>query len=363
MKAFLVRTCLFLLLVLPFCRSRAADWWSISDADFVSQYGNLATGSQAQQSQFAWMLFARANQRVTFNQQTFSQWELWASDLDTFSPNVPTFTAAKKVRTRPHLQVSRLAVLLKSPHALSLTNPFPPSGGGEEVTRNALSYGYISGKGLNTQAGIVSYLATANAKIDFPLGAVETKALWVRAAIPGTYQVAGFSLTGLHLMVKIAPRPANPFTDDTPSWFWTTFEFKNNPGLVAAQKLITYGDALPVAQVTTLLTQAGLSGTPFVNYVSDGQQIQYDDAKNKNIVLGNTQIEWFLANPQNHNPTTWKSWSSSCHSCHGQASGQPSGTGVNFFSFTGPVGALTGADLPPNGYQSLDFVWALANAQ
>lgn len=363
MKRLLPRSLLFLLLIASFCSAQTTGWWSLSDADFVAQYGKLATGTQAQQSQFAWMLFARANQPVTFNQQTFSQWELWPSDPDTFAPNAPAFTPANKIRTRPHLQPSRLATFARAAHRLSLVNPFPPGGGGEEVTRNPLSYDYIIGKGLNTQAGIVKYLASSAAKIDFPMGAVETKAFWVRGTVPGAYQVAGFSLTGIHLMVKIAARPNDPFTDNTPSWFWTTFEFKNNKGLSAAQKFITYGDVLPPGGAAKLLTEAGLANTPFANYVSNGQQIQYYDAKNKTIVLGNTQIEWFLANPANQNPVTWKSWSSSCHSCHGQASGQPSGGGMTFFEFTGPVGPLTGANLPPAGYQSLDFVWALANAQ
>lgn len=353
---------LLLLLVLGAGRAFAADWWNMSDADFVKQYAKLATGTQAEQSQFAWMLFARANQPTKFNNQTFSQWELWPSDPDTFAPNVQKFTAQNKVRTRPHLQAPALQILLKTPNALkAMVNPFPS--GGEEVTRNLLSYDYITGKGLNTQAGIAKFLSGAGAKIDFPLGAVETKAFWVRGAVAGAYQVGGFSLTGIHLMMKVAPRPANPFTDNTPSWFWTTFEFKNNTGLSAAQKFITYGDALPPAQVTQLLTQAGLATSAFANYVCDGVQIQFSDSKNPAIVLGNTQIEWFLATPANHSPTTWTSWSSSCHSCHAQASGQVNGQSINFFEFTGPVGPLTGANLPPSGYQSFDFVWALFRAQ
>ena len=362
MKNIANRFVLPLLTVFSASSAFAADWWNMPDPDFVKQYGNLATGTQVQQSQFAWMLFARVNQPVPFQGQTFSQWELWPSDHDTFAPNMGLFTAQTKVRTRPHLQVSKLAVLLNSPHTLNaLMNPFPS--GGEEVTRNRLSYDYIIGKGLNTQAGIAKFLSASGAKVDFPIGTVEIKAFWVRGAIAGSYQVAGFSLTGIHVMMKIAPRPGNPFIDNSPSWFWTTFEFKQNKGLAAAQKLITYGDALPSAQVTTLLNQSGLGATPFVNYGSDGTQIQFSDVKTKNIVLGNTQIEWFLAHPANHDPTTWKSWSSSCHSCHAQASGQPSGQAVNFFSFTGPVGPLTGTNLPPSGDQSFDFVWALFNAQ
>lgn len=363
MKTIVPRFLLLLLLLAPFCRGQSANWWSLSDSDFITQNGSLATGTQVQQSTFAWMVFARANQRVTTGQGTFSQWELWPSDAQTFNPNAAPFDASKVIRKRPHLQQSRLSAFAGPAHQGSLTNPFPPSGGGEEVTRNALSYGYIMGKGLNTQAGIAQYLGTTGAKIDFPLGTVETKAFWVSGAVAGAYQVGGFSLTGLHLMVKIAPRPADPFTATTPSWFWTTFEFNGNTGLAAAQKLITYGDVLPAGGAATLLNQAGLGGTPFANYVSDGQQIQYADATNPTIVLGNTQIEWFLANPANHQPSTWKSWSSSCHSCHGQASGQPGGNGMTFFNFTGPVGPLTGSNLPPPGYQSLDFVWALFNAQ
>src|SRR5581483_4689594 len=128
-------------------------------------------------------------------------------------------------------------------------------------------------KQLNTQQGIAAYLGQQGNRIDFPSGAVETKAWWVRGAVPGAYQVGGFSLTALHLMVKVRPTPTQPFTDDNPSWFWTTFELKSNQGLAAAQKFITYGDALPAGESQMLLQQAGLGGTPFVNYVSDGQQI------------------------------------------------------------------------------------------
>ena len=53
----------------------AADWWNMPDADFAQQYGKLAVGSQQDQSKFAWMLFARANQPTTCGGGTFSQWE------------------------------------------------------------------------------------------------------------------------------------------------------------------------------------------------------------------------------------------------------------------------------------------------
>jgi hypothetical protein len=347
----------------PVAVPAVADWWTLADLDFVTQYGKLATGTQPEQSQFAWMLFARVNQQVTAatNQQKFSQWELWASDPDTFSPDVPRFEAIKKVRTRPHLQPIQQLRMFSDHARVAEANPFPQVG--QEVTRNSISYDYIMGKHLNTSRGIATYLGVQGNKIDFPVGAIETKAVWVRGAIAGAYQVGGLSLTGLHLMVKVNPTPANPFADDTPSWFWTTFELKSNQGLAAAQKFITYGDVLPAGQSQMLLQQASLGNTPFSNYVSNGQQIQYFDQKNATIVLGNTQLESSFATPPGSNPANWTKWSSSCHSCHGQASGEISGNGMRPFRFTAPVGALSGNALPPAAYQPYDFVWALALAQ
>jgi hypothetical protein len=219
------------------------------------------------------------------------------------------------------------------------------------------------GQHLNTQGGIATYLANQGNRIEFPLGVVETKAFWVRDSIAGAYQLGGFSLTALHLMVKVKPTPSNPFTDNSPSWFWTTFELKSNKGLAAAQKFITYGDALPPDEARKLMTEAGLESTAFTNYVSNGQQTQFADSKKSTIILGNTQLEWPFATPRNQDPTSWTSWSSSCHSCHAQACGQISGNGMHVFRFTAPVGPLMGSALPPAGYRSYDFVWALALAQ
>ncbi len=341
----------------------AANWWTLSDTDFVKQYGNLAVGTQQQQSKFAWMVFARANQQVPFGdkKQKFSQWELWASDLDTFAPNVPRFEAAKKIRPRPHLEpITQLQML--SRRARLTKAPSFPQDGGQEVTRNALSSDYIMGHNLNTSEGIATYLGKQGNRIEFPLGVVETKAYWATGSLASAHQEAGLSLTALHLMVKVQPTPTNPFTDNTPSWFWTTFELKSNAGLAAAQKFITYGDALPPAESKQLLTDAGLGDTEFTNYVCNGVQIQFGDAKQTKIVLGNTQLENGFATPAFLDPTTWTSWSSSCHSCHAQASGKISGNRMMVFGFTEPVGPLAGDDLPSGGYQAYDFVWALMKA-
>jgi hypothetical protein len=164
-------------------------------------------------------------------------------------------------------------------------------------------------------------------------------------------------------MVRVKPTPSNPFTDNVPSWFWTTFELKSNQGLAAAQKFITYGDALSADDSRALLKQAGLDSTPFMNYLCNGEQVQFFDAKNATIILGNTQLESGFATPPSQDPTTWQQWSSSCHSCHAQASGKINGNGVDSFGFTAPVGALKGSALPGTGYRSYDFVWALKLAQ
>ena len=113
MKARIPKSLLFVLFALCVHPLFAADWWTMPDPDFVKQYGNLATGSQQQQSQFAWMMFARVNQPATLNGATFSQWELWKSDPDTFSPDVAPLAAQNKIRTRPHLQQSRLTPCLR----------------------------------------------------------------------------------------------------------------------------------------------------------------------------------------------------------------------------------------------------------
>ena len=62
--------------------------------------------------------------------------------------------------------------------------------------------------------------------------------------------------------------------------------------------------------------------------------------ENSVIRLGNTKLEWFLVTPLSsdpkkaHDPTTWTNWATSCHTCHGQASGQVVGNTMKFLDFT-----------------------------
>lgn len=335
------------------------DWWNIPDSTFATDYANQALGEDIEmQSKVAWMLFARVNQPVDYNGQTFTVWEMWPSNDETFSPAMGAFKMESKVRTRPHLQAPK--IMRGMTHAQLLS--FPPQGGGEEVTRNLLSYDYILGNGLNSKAGVWQYLSSTDPKVNFPIGTVEIKADWSDKPVAGAYQVTDptsnvtYSLLGLHIMAKMAPTPNDAFYSEEPSWFWTTFEFKGNPGLANAQSLITYKDELPPADAQALLAQAGLSDTAFVNYVTNGTQIRYSDAQNPNIILGNTLMEDFAGVPDPKDPAGWTQWNSSCHTCHGTTSGNPKTQA--FYPFTVTTGKIT--DDKINAYTPLDFVWSIA---
>lgn len=334
----------------------AQDWWKVGDREFAARYaGQALSNDVTEQSIMAWMLFARVNQQVPLGRRTVAQWEMWPSNADTFSGAV-AFTAANKIRTRPHLQTSKAARSV--PHFKNT-----PTSGGEEVTRNLISYGYIVGNGLNTQGGVFNYLGTGK-PVQLPNGATEVKAFWDRSAIPGAYQFhdatqnVTYSLLGLHIMSKFTRTPADPFHSEDPSWFWTTFEFKGNPGLANAQSLLTYKDRLSVAQATALLTEAELGKTNFVNYRSNGTQIRYSDKANPKILLGNTEMEAFASVPPNSPPSQWTAWNTSCHTCHGTTSARKSGSAVQFYPFTVPTGKIR--DPAINNFTSMDFIWSIA---
>ena len=234
------------------------------------------------------------------------------------------------------------------------------------MTRNMEAYNFIIENGLQSQAGVRKFMSSANPKVDMRVGAIEIKASWAAGATDGAYQFKGttgtYSLLGLHIMAKMKPAPANQFSSEDASWFWTTFEFKGNPGLAHADSLLTYKDALSPADAMNLLTQAGLGQSAFANYKCNGTQIRYSDSTNKKILLGNTQMETFGFTPDNASgPAQWKTWDVSCHTCHGTASANPKGK-TFFFPF-GMVQINEGGGPIPagqmNGYQSLDFNWSI----
>lgn len=350
-----------LALVIVLCATRlsAADWWKLSDQDFIAQYKNLALGTPDQRSQFAWMLFARINQPDKLGDKTFTVWELWPSNDDTFSPAVRLFNKSQKVRTRPHLQEPKVFLMNDTPvHAFALAQP--QISAGEEVTRNPIAYGYITDpkRPLNTRAAVVAAI-NGGKPIDMPIAAIEIKADWTDGAATGMYQVSdgttSYGLDGLHIMVKIAPDPKDVQSSPDPSWFWTTFEFKGNSERPGAMRFITNPDTLPAARAQQILAEAGLSGA-FTNYLCNGTQTSFVTPQGKDDILGNTTMEAAFAIPQGVPSAKWTSWVSSCHTCHGEASAKPLSKTKFAFPFSSgfkpEVGKITGI---PAGYTPLDF--------
>jgi hypothetical protein len=290
---------------------------------------------------------------------------------------VAAFVAANKVRNRPHLQQSKVFAILghKAANTAPAGDPNIPEAG-EEVTRNPVSYQYIMDNQLETAQGAWKRLSTGS-NLNFPNGAVEIKGDWAGGLVKGAYSITTpgnqvYSLVGLHIAAKVAPTPADPFHSEDPSWFWTTFEFKGNVGLANAQSLLTVKDVLPRDKSLALLAQAGLDKGPFANYVCNGTQIRFTNAKAKNpdIILGNTTMENFSFTPANaKSPADWKTWKISCHSCHGTGSatgvGQNGGPGnllINTWFFNNDViGKLPKAAIPA-GAKSFDFVWSIWRA-
>ncbi len=364
-------------LLAPSAYGQAPAWVTMEDKAFAQQYAKQAiSDTLTDQSTVAWMLFARVNQPKQHKGSSYSTWELWPSNDDTFSPAVNAFVLANKVRNRPHLHPSKVHELIMQRRGLRATQVVGPVKAGEEVTHNEISYHYIMSNKLNTATTAWKRLSTGP-DLNFPIGAVEIKADWAVGSLAGAYTFTvadggdSFSLVGLHIAAKVAATPGDPFHSEDPSWFWTTFEFKDNPGLANAQSFLTYHDALTRPQSLALLAQAGLEKGPFVNYVCNGTQIRYSDAKNPNIILGNTTMENFSFTPKDAtSPADWKTWSVSCHSCHGTGSatgigndGAPGNLTINTWFFNNNVvGPLPPASIP-NSAKSFDFVWSIWQAR
>jgi hypothetical protein len=367
--------------------AHAQQWWKMSDADFAKAYVTQALNSAPgyQQDAVAWMLFARLSQPATYNNTQYTTWELWPSDPETFHPpSARAFAAVGKVRSGPILQRSKVSKVLgaANPHATA----FNPALGGEEVTRNPTSYGYITGNQLTTKAGVTTYLTNNKGGLNFPVGTVETKAVWTttQTGMAGAYSVADASgtlyyLQSLHVMAKFKLiTPGQQFTS-TDAWLWTTFEFNGNPGLTHAQGLLNVKDSLPVAARQELLRASGIvAAFPNLakNYVCNGVQTTFVNPTNNPVLLGNTLLENFGFAPATAtSPAQYTSWKISCHTCHGEASaklitGNPNSVSMqNFGSFKlsqGNVGTLPPAGEPSmlKDFISLDFNWAIVfNAQ
>ncbi|WGW03378.1 hypothetical protein [Tropicibacter oceani] len=364
------------------------DWLSMSDAEFAAAYADMAFGDDLQQRQLvAWLWFARVNQqiaaegkRVDIDTGTVPVWMAWATDPETFT-ETPAFTYAPTPRDDPQFITPKDELAGK---IASTTAEGAPNAGGEEVTRNAISYDYLTGKGLNTYAGVLAHVRSG-AQVDMPIGTIETKIKWVkvnaRTPAPEGAMVFRFASgdywwAGIHIMAKMRPLPADPFFSEDPSWFWTTYEFTNGLGVAHVRDAFMNQNApIGADMVARVLEQGGIAGIGYENYSPNGTQIRFTvnaDGKTP-VILGHTMMEDFAGYPDHDDPSGWITDSTSCHTCHASASINPQ-TG-NFFPFTVPVGTLsdhyigTGTTTQDcngfstalgDGYVSLDFMWPIA---
>ena len=347
----------------------AIAWWEMSDAEFANTFADDAFSPDVKkQSRVAWMLFARVNKRMEHKGKEYSQWELWPSNKDTFD-KAGKMKPSQKLRTTLHFQAPKKNSLAEQ------INPNPELG--EEITRNWDSYTYIKDQQLDTISGIKQFLKKGKAA-DFPIGAIEVKAVWnnVWSTTNATgYQVTAddgttYTLRGFHIMMKMKQSPSDIFSSKDPSWFWTTFEFKENKGLENAIGLVTYKQDITEQERDNLLKQSGLANTNFNNYVSVGTQYTFSTPSGEPIILGNTTMESFAGvcnlntdhrKPDHckQNPQKWVAWDSSCHSCHGATSAKLEGDKVVFYPIRSYIGDIMLYKPDLSSYISFDFVWAI----
>ena len=355
------------------------NWVGKTDEGFAADCADMAfKGSLADRQKLAWMLFARVNQLIKDNHGVSSskrvpQWMAWATDNDTFT-YFPSFKYTQK--NRADLVPVTSKKLLAGNISMS-----DPDGANEEVTRNAISYNYITKEAkLNTKYGVLDYIKSNN-RVDMPVGTIELKASWLKVppggapegALTFKFESGTYWWRGLHIMVKMKPLPKdeNLFYTEKPSWFWTTFEFSNNPGVAHVRdKLITQSSPLSAKKIHSILKEAGIAGFGFKAYSPNGTQIRYTkNGKGKvPVILGHTDMEDFAGAPNTAQPSYWASFNSSCHTCHATAAINPDTE--TYFPFTVPAGALTrqyygaaadGSNLYlGDGFVSLDFMWPIA---
>ncbi len=355
-------------------------WVAKSDAAFAADCVDMAfKGDLKDRQVLAWAFFVRANQLIT-DQHGVSgsgrvpQWMAWATDADTFQKN-PTFKFTQKNRD------DLVTVTQKKLLAGGVSSNEPDSAN-EESVRNVVSYDYITKTAkLNTKQGVLNYINSGN-RVDMPVGSFEVKASWLKVPPAGApagaltfkFDSGTYWWRGMHIMVKMKPLPQgeNLFYTEEPSWFWSTFEFDDNPGVEhVREKFISQRAPLSPQEKTALLSDGGIAGFGFEAYSPNGTQIRYTvDGKGKvPVILGHTDMEDFAGAPNTAQPSYWTSFNASCHTCHATASINPKTQ--TYFPFTVPTGALTpqyygnATQNSPNlylgdGFVPLDFMWPIS---
>ncbi len=356
------------------------DWVQKSDETFAADCANMAfNGDLKDRQKVAWMLFTRINQLIedkhgVSESGKVPQWMAWATDSDTFVYS-PDFIYSDKNRA-DLIPVTSKKLLAGG---VSMNEP---DGSNEEVTRNETSYKYLTETAkLNTKYGVLKYIMDGN-KVDMPVGSIEIKASWLKVPPSGApegaltfeFESGTYWWRGIHVMakMKLLPEGENPFFSEKPSWFWTTFEFNDNPGVAHVRdNFITQRFPLKRKAIDSILKEGGVADFGYEAYTPNGTQIRFtENGKGKSpVILGHTDMEDFAGAPNTAQPSYWTSFNSSCHTCHATTAINPET--ATFFPFTVPTGALTaqyygaGANKGPNlylgdGFVSLDFMWPIA---
>lgn len=359
----------------------ANGWAAKTDAEFAADCADFAfNGSLEDRQRLAWMFFARVNSLIDDPSGGLSGkgkvpvWMAWPTDPDTFGTIEPfDFDAPPRTGMEPSvekkdIEAGRIATA-------------DPDGANEEVTRNKTSYDYLIESGLTTKLDVAAFFDSHDA-VDMPVGSVELKASWLQVtdgspapegALTFEFEGGEYWWRGLHIMVKMRSLqdPRDIFYSEESSWFWTTFEFNDNPGVGRVREtLITQRAPLSAAEITAILEAGNVAGFGFEAYAPNGTQVRFTENGQGEVpvILGHTDMEDFAGSPNTAQPAYWRHFEASCHSCHASASYDPE-TGA-FFPFSVPTGALdpgyneTDANgvvrYLGQGYKPLDFMWPIA---
>jgi hypothetical protein len=349
---------------------------------------------------FNWELFARINQiapqqsQIGPAQATTNNaiWETWADDEITFpahpDPKSPPAWPAPGAAPAKQLAVSTqqlFAARLRSQASANVPEQFrpqpvplpriPTEGGSEEVRRNKDSFDFIVSEKLWYVQGLQAAFRE-DTPITFPIGAIEIKARWkpISAAEQSqyhwNYDSHGklFGLIALHIMSKAIP-----------NWTWATWEWVGNPGRCDYIGCRDYYGAIPGVvppnakvggqypggqlspALLALFRQSGLS-PEWQNYRLKGSQTDFVDVTGKHSLLGNSVTEAGFVP------------SSSCMTCHAQASADAQGQFPPSVGFTPDGQSTNGAPDPTWFYNEatnpwtpkylpIDFVWGILSAK
>lgn len=306
---------LALCLTLPLTAAPEPVWLTQTDAEFATN-STYVKQAKANDSSFAWYLFARANRPVGKPAKGSSvkaprHWEQWATNSQTFprsgAPKV--WTAVKG--TIPNEPTSPTLLDLKQGNAAGVTTPGEFKTDNEEtqlnlgavveeVRRNRDSYEHIRTKGYFCADIVVDFPVEP-----FPVGALEVKAEWRPKQrsdkdkfYTATFKGKPYVLIGFHIMSKALPQ-----------WFWATWEHESNPmrGRLFASQHDTFGfkNNKPTKALTGIFKAAGMDADLWSHYRVVNWQIAPDNP----TVAGNSVIEGVLT-----------PGSSSCITCHALAS-------------------------------------------